>query len=757
MEPAATLEILLSPSSAGDYTVELLFAVGDTRQPPVSAPARFDFHSLNAIRSQPDETGRRLGQAVLGALELQQYYHHARQTAQAAGLPLRLVLLLPPGDARLQGLRWEALCDPAGNGFLTWNANQPFSRLLQSEDWGPVQRRPKRQLRALLVVANPAELERGVQFEGLDHLFKPVDVTGEVRRAWTALAGIEKLSVLGEEPQADGAATLSDLKTHLLRGCDILYLVCHGALLPLDVDDAHSPRAPFILLEKPDGDYHLVEAEEVVTFIANLPAQQRPRLVVLASCQSGGLGRSDDDGALASFGPQLVEAGVPAVVAMQDNVKMATVERFMPAFFTALLQDGRLDAAMAAGRVAAGMDCPDWWAPVLYTRFRDGQLFGPPSIEETIQSLLQGMESLPVSYDGRIKNFLDEYLGTSLCPAPFGGRQAELKLLADWLKDPDAPPYALIASPAGRGKSALLAHWVQAVQGDGKTEVAFLPISLRFETASKMVAMTALAARLAVIYGRPVQGTHLTAEQLCEECLAYLQSPVPDGKGVLVVLDGLDEAAAWDGGQVSDILLPRTPPPGLRVVVSARYLAGDGDENGWLNRLGWQAGRQARPIPLYALTEPGVRDVLEQMRRQLSGDQAGQWGEMLAQPEIGRRLYALSQGDPLLVRLYVEGLIPTGGRQPLLTPEQLSTTPPGLAGYMDRWWEEQEKQWQAEQRDPLTEKAGLTDFLNVCAAALGPLKRADVAKVGGGALLSGMRLKGLLRRLVVLSSGTVRR
>ncbi|NTU79090.1 MAG: hypothetical protein HGA45_06765 [Chloroflexales bacterium] len=70
-----------------------------------------------------------------------------------------------------------------------------------------------------------------------------------------------------------------------------------------------------------------------------------------------------------------MDAGVPAVLAMQDNVLMTTVQGFMPAFFKALLADnGKLDRAMAAGRAAIAR-AEERWKPVLYTRLRRGLLW----------------------------------------------------------------------------------------------------------------------------------------------------------------------------------------------------------------------------------------------------------------------------------------------------------------------------------------------------------------------------------------------
>jgi hypothetical protein len=53
---------------------------------------------------------------------------------------------------------------------------------------------------------------------------------------------------------------------------------------------------------------------------------------------------------------------------------MATLAKFMPAFFAELRRKGYLDGAMAAGRRAV-RDHPDWWMPVLFMRLRNGGIW----------------------------------------------------------------------------------------------------------------------------------------------------------------------------------------------------------------------------------------------------------------------------------------------------------------------------------------------------------------------------------------------
>lgn len=178
-----------------------------------------------------------------------------------------------------------------------------------------------------------------------------------------------------------GSATLDNIVQHLRNGCDILYLVAHGKLQ----DDQ-----PYLYLEDETGKTTMIAGNELVTRIRELTV--RPRLVVLASCQSAGQGTSDltaqDAGALAALGPRLAEIGVPAVLAMQGNISMATIRRFMPIFFEELRHDGQIDRAMAVARGRV-RDRHDWWMPVLFMRLKSGRIWYEPGFGGESQELKQ--------------------------------------------------------------------------------------------------------------------------------------------------------------------------------------------------------------------------------------------------------------------------------------------------------------------------------------------------------------------------------
>ncbi len=369
MATFAEIELSLHRRDADHYAVEMRYS-----QPESDADIRlaheggeagsieFDFDRLRELSLDGEAYGKQLAENLLGHPALRAAFHQARANAQTLDAPLRVRLLIGPDAPELHSLRWETLRDPQDGALLFTGENILFSRYLSSLDWRPVRLRPKSDLSALIVIANPAGLDR--------YQLAPVDVAGELERARSALGDIRVTALA-----SGGSAHLGNILAHLRAGCDILYLVCHGSLVRGEA---------WLWLEDDAGSVARVSGDELLAQLSGL--QQQPRLAVLAACQSAGSGdsaRSGDEGALAALGPRLAEAGVPAVIAMQGNVTMRTVAEFMPVFIEELQRDGQIDRAMAVARGAARrQDRPDWWMPVLFMRLKSGRLWYVPGFAD---------------------------------------------------------------------------------------------------------------------------------------------------------------------------------------------------------------------------------------------------------------------------------------------------------------------------------------------------------------------------------------
>jgi len=102
------------------------------------------------------------------------------------------------------------------------------------------------------------------------------------------------------------------------------------------------------------------------------------RVAVLSACRSGEVRGKTLFGGV---GPALIQAGVPAVVAMQVPITVQAAVEFMQGFYGALARFESLPAAMTSGRrrLFRGRE---WFIPALYLRSRDdeGQLFKSSSL-----------------------------------------------------------------------------------------------------------------------------------------------------------------------------------------------------------------------------------------------------------------------------------------------------------------------------------------------------------------------------------------
>jgi hypothetical protein len=369
------LEIGLHRRNVDYYEVELRISRPDSDaeiRPSQDGPqlVQLDLQRLRSLELDDIAYGQVLSQNLFRDERLRQAFAEARTASQSRDQALRLRLFIGPSAPELHDLHWEKLRDPDQDASLVMNQQILFSRYLSSFDWRPVCLRPQAKLKALVLIANPADI---AEFQPGGRVLAPLDVPRELAQAKAGLG-----TILVKDLPSGGQATVENLCAQLRNGCDLLYLVCHGALIEGE---------PWLWLENDQGFAARVSGRELVDRLRNLP--QRPRLVVLASCQSAGNGLGGTrgaGGALAGLGPRLAEAGIPAVLAMQGEITVETVSRFMPVFFEELQRDGQIDQAMAVARNAV-RNRPDWWMPVLFMRLKSGRLWYSPGFTEEQQSL----------------------------------------------------------------------------------------------------------------------------------------------------------------------------------------------------------------------------------------------------------------------------------------------------------------------------------------------------------------------------------
>jgi hypothetical protein len=353
----ADLEIGLHRRTGDTYSVETRFTPPGSASEirlGANAPVEIEIHAKTLGKHLASYDWSGYGQALSADLFAPEALKmaFAQALARAATGSLRLRLLFGPTAQHLHGLLWETLRNPLDDTLLAANQNILFSRYLAGNGSREVRLRPRSAVRALVAVSNPRDLD--------DYGLDSVDVEGELDRAKDSLKGIHVASL----PSGAEACTLAGLVRRLQEGYDILYLAAHGSLAK---DQA------WLWLQDERGQVQRVSGGELAGQVRLL--DKPPLLVVLASCESAGYASGS---ALQALGPQISEAGVPAVIAMQGEISMQSVARSMPVFFERLLRDGLVDRAMAAARAtlsAAGAQ--DLWMPALFMRLKDGSLWQP--------------------------------------------------------------------------------------------------------------------------------------------------------------------------------------------------------------------------------------------------------------------------------------------------------------------------------------------------------------------------------------------
>lgn len=356
----ADLEIRLMARQAEGYPIELTLNSERELGGGHLAPALIEKWVASA---SPSADGEKLFAWLMNAEAIQQAWHELRGEWPLCRLRLRLDATAP----ELHRLPWELLRIPVLSADshahdLAADVKTPFSRYLAGK-WRPGNPIVQRPVKILVAIANPP----GLAGYGLP----PVEEEVELKLIQAAGEGLAV-----ELAELRGSFTLSDLERELKKGYHILYFVGHGSFIK-EEDQA------ILFMAGPGKDGKQIADEPALVnethfrdMLARLDGgEQNPlRLIYLSSCQTATRSTAD---AFRGFAPALVQAGIPAVLAMQEKVPVETAQAFAGTFFRQLLQHGQVD--LAANEARAALMTGDYLGtaiPVLFMRLRGGLLFG---------------------------------------------------------------------------------------------------------------------------------------------------------------------------------------------------------------------------------------------------------------------------------------------------------------------------------------------------------------------------------------------
>lgn len=318
--------------------------------------------------ASPEKDGQRLYNWLFADRKLAEDWARIRGQSPQLRLRLRIAANAP----ELHQIPWELLRDTReGVAYhLAALAATPFSRYLAGE-WRPGSPILKRPIKMLVAVAAPEDLgEYG--FDPDRDRIKPGEEWDLLQQA---TAGINNLT-LELLPQP---CTLPAIEAKIQEGFHILHIVSHGKF----IDEGQDSKALLYLADpenRVENKVKLVYQTDFANMLANhladvdVQRDDKLRLVFLSSCQTASRTSAD---AFRGFAPALVAAGVPAVVAMQDNVPVDTARAFAQTFYKQLLEHGLVDLAGNKARAATiTAELPGTAILVIFMRLPNGQLLG---------------------------------------------------------------------------------------------------------------------------------------------------------------------------------------------------------------------------------------------------------------------------------------------------------------------------------------------------------------------------------------------
>ncbi len=260
---------------------------------------------------------------------------------------VRLRLRIQPPE--LAVLPWELLYSPDKHLFLSTWLETPISHYLDLLEPARSMACPQN-LNILVVIPQYSGLETAAEYRVLESLE-------------SKLAG--KINVDFLPGPATGAAIRAALRN---KKYHIFHYAGHGSF---------ENENAFLYLDHEEGSGTQIRmaANEFAQFFSDCASM---RLVMLNSCQ--GAARSSHQ-ALVGTTPQLLAAGVPAVVALQFVISNDDAILFAAEFYETLCREnGQVEMALTAARKALYQErpaSPAFCNPVLYLRSEAGNLWEP--------------------------------------------------------------------------------------------------------------------------------------------------------------------------------------------------------------------------------------------------------------------------------------------------------------------------------------------------------------------------------------------
>ncbi|MBV7335655.1 CHAT domain-containing protein [Chloroflexi bacterium TSY] len=311
--------------------------------------------TVSSSGSSPDLTPQSFGERLYAAAFAGEVGTSLRRSLDAANrqqTTLRIRLRIDPDLTELSRLPWEYLYVSPLKRFLTLSDETSLVRYHKlSQPPKPLRVSPP--LRVLVVISSPADMPQFDVEAGWSHLK-------------AALSSLQEKNLVQVERLEE--ATVLALQERLQRGdVHILHFLGHGSF-------DHVANQGGLYFEDDRQQSNWIDATRLGTLFRDHNALS---LIFLNACEGAQTGYSD---VWSGTAQQLVQQGIPAVLAMQFVISYKASTVLAGTFYRATANGHSVDAAVAEARKAvylAGNEV-EWATPILFSRSPDNRLFELP-------------------------------------------------------------------------------------------------------------------------------------------------------------------------------------------------------------------------------------------------------------------------------------------------------------------------------------------------------------------------------------------
>ncbi len=293
----------------------------------------------------------RFGELLFDALmsgEVRSCFDVSLNIARRGEEGLRIRLRIEPPE--LAALPWELMHDKRSDSFISLSIYTPIVRYIELQQAAAplVTRKP---LRILVVISSPTD-QYALNVEA-ETLLITQALRDLVNKGDVKITTIREANLLAFQKQ------LREDEYH------VLHYIGHGHF---DETDGEG----YLVFENNQGGSHFVSGRKLGPLLHD---EDTLRLVVLNACSTAVAAQAKPFSGVAT---SLVQAGIPAVVAMQTSVTDDAALQFSQVFYESIADGCPIDTAVAEGRKAIEFSAShtvEWAIPELFMRVGDGLLF----------------------------------------------------------------------------------------------------------------------------------------------------------------------------------------------------------------------------------------------------------------------------------------------------------------------------------------------------------------------------------------------